>query len=147
MKKKILISHRGNTNGKNLILENSPNYVIESIKIGYDVEIDVWRKNNIIYLGHDNPQYEVSEDWLYGLTNKLWIHCKNFELMSWIINTDLHYFWHENDKLTLTSKNYLWVYPGNQPILNSIAVLPETYNDDLSKCLGICSDYIKNYND
>ena len=48
--------------------------------------------------------------------------------------------------ITLTSKNYIWAYPGKQPIKNSIAVLPEIYQDNLSECLGVCSDYIENYN-
>lgn len=34
---------------------------------------------------------------------------------------------------------------GKQPILNSIAVMPELYDDDISKCIGICSDYISKY--
>jgi hypothetical protein len=41
----------------------------------------------------------------------------------------------------------IWAYPGKQPIKGSIAVMPEIYNDDLSACAGICSDYIKNYNE
>jgi hypothetical protein len=56
-----------------------------------------------------------------------------------------NYFWHEEDTMTLTSHGYMWVYPGKQPIVGSIAVLPEIYNDDLHDCIGICSDYIKNY--
>jgi len=36
-------------------------------------------------------------------------------------------------------------YPGKQPIKDSIAVMPELYNDDLSLCIGICSDYISKY--
>jgi hypothetical protein len=41
--------------------------------------------------------------------------------------------------------NVVWAYPGKQPIKGSIAVMPEIHNDDLSKCVGICSDYIENY--
>jgi hypothetical protein len=41
----------------------------------------------------------------------------------------------------------MWVYPGKQPITGSIAVMPEIHNDDISKCLGVCSDFIKRYND
>ena len=47
--------------------------------------------------------------------------------------------------MTLTSKSYIWAYPGKQPIKNSIAVMPEIHNDDISQCLGVCSDYIQNY--
>ena len=58
---------------------------------------------------------------------------------------DLNWFWHEEDTLTLTSFGYVWVYPGKQPIKNSIAVMPELKNDDVSKCMGICSDIIEKY--
>jgi hypothetical protein len=47
--------------------------------------------------------------------------------------------------MTLTSFGYVWVYPGRQPILRSIAVMPEREWEDISSCLGICSDVIKKY--
>jgi len=141
----ILISHRGNINGKILERENHPDYIDEAISKGYDVEIDMWWIDGRVYLGHDKPQYEVSDEWLGDRVNKLWIHCKNTELLNWIRSTTLHYFWHEEDTLTLTSKQHMWVYPGKQPITGSIAVMPEMFKDDIGKCLGICSDYIEKY--
>jgi len=141
----ILISHRGNINGRIIEAENKPEYIDDTIRLGYDVEIDMWWVDGQIYLGHDKPQYEVSDEWLGDRVDKLWIHCKNVELLNWIKSTSLHYFWHENDTVTLTSKNYLWVYPGKQPIIGSIAVIPELYKDNTSKCIGVCSDYIQNY--
>ena len=45
----------------------------------------------------------------------------------------------------LTSNRDIWAFPGKQPIRNSIAVLPELYNDTIEKCKGICSDNIENY--
>jgi hypothetical protein len=143
----ILISHRGNLNGPNEVRENSPYYIMEAIDEGYDVEVDLWWVDGKVYLGHDEPQYEVSDEWLGERIDKLWIHCKNVESLNWIRNTSLHYFWHEQDTLTLTSKNHMWVYPSKQPIIGSIAVMPEIHNDDISKCLGVCSDFIKRYND
>ena len=137
----ILISHRGNINGKLIEAENRPDYIDDTIRMGYDVEVDLWWVNGKTFLGHDKPQYE----WLSNRVDKLWIHCKNTDSLSWIRSTILHYFWHEEDTLTLTSKNYIWTYPGKQPIIGSIAVMPEIYNDNISKCLGICSDYIQNY--
>jgi len=141
----IYISHRGNINGKIEEAENKPEYIDDTIRLGFDVEIDMWWVNSKTYLGHDTPQYEVDDKWLEQRANNLWIHCKNVELLNWIRNTTLHYFWHEEDTLTLTSKQYIWVYPGRQSIIGSIAVMPELYNDDVSQCLGICSDYIQNY--
>jgi hypothetical protein len=49
--------------------------------------------------------------------------------------------------VALTSKNYVWAYPGKQPIKGSIAVMPERSDDDISVCKGICSDVIKKYKD
>jgi hypothetical protein len=143
----ILISHRGNLNGPNEDRENSPYYIMEAIDEGYDVEVDLWWVDGKVYLGHDKPQYEVSDEWLGERIDKLWVHCKNVESLNWIRNTSLHYFWHEQDTLTLTSKNHMWVYPGKQPIIGSIAVMPEIHNDNISNCWGVCSDFIKKYND
>ena len=145
----ILISHRGNINGRSELYENSPNYIDSAIKKGYDVEVDIWISNGNFYLGHDNPQYEISLEWLSERKDNLWIHCKNIESIEKfnILNDNYNYFWHQEDTVTLTSKNFMWAYPGNQPIKNSISVLPELFNDNTSECIGICSDYIQNYND
>jgi len=143
----ILISHRGNINGKFESWENEPTYIDKAISEGYDVEIDVWHKDKMLWLGHDKPAYCIDFRFIRDRLSKLWIHCKNVEAVLYFkeCGYDVNYFWHEEDTLTLTSHNHLWVYPGKQPIENSIAVMPEVYNDDVSKCLGICSDYIENY--
>jgi hypothetical protein len=143
----ILISHRGNTNGKMESRENEPTYIDLAISKGYDVEIDVWYENNILWLGHDKPQYGVDFRWFRDRFSKLWIHCKNVESVLYFKECEyqINYFWHQDDTITLTSLNYIWVHPGKQPIKDSIAVLPEIFNDDVSKSLGICSDFIENY--
>ena len=143
----ILISHRGNTNGKFESYENEPMYIDKAISDGFDVEVDVWMIEGVLFLGHDNPQYGVTQHWFNERYEKLWIHCKNIEALYFVRETRLHYFWHEEDTLTLTSKNYIWAYPGKQPIIESIAVMPERSDDDISKCIGICSDVIKKYKD
>jgi hypothetical protein len=145
----ILISHRGNINGRITERENHPDYIDEAIALGYDVEIDIWIVGMDIMLGHDEPQYTVTTKWLEQRLHKLWIHCKNIpalEYASYFHNKeDLNYFWHEYDTVTLTSKGHIWAYPGKQPIQESIAVMPELCNDTLTQCKGICSDHIQNY--
>jgi hypothetical protein len=146
----IYISHRGNIDGKNEVRENSPHYIIEAISMGFDVEVDVWYIDGKWWLGHDGPQYEIEFDWLEQRSQNLWIHCKNKQSVEYFIENeteckDINWFWHENDMMTLTSFGYIWVYPGKQPIKKSIAVMPEIQNDDISKCIGICSDYIQKY--
>jgi hypothetical protein len=141
----IYISHRGNLTGRIPNKENYPEYIDEAITAGFDVEVDIWLVDKRLYLGHDEPQYEIDNEWLVDRVDKLWVHCKNVEALNWIRNTILHYFWHENDTLTLTSKQYVWVYPGKQPIFESIAVMPEIHNDRVNKCAGICSDFVEDY--
>ena len=146
----ILISHRGNINGSQPENENNPEYIQKALDMGYDVEIDLRIKDNKLYLGHDEPQYLMDLDWFEKYYTKLWLHCKEIEVIEKLNQLDLrgtylNYFWHENDTLTITSKGYLWVYPGKQPVKGGIAVLPEMNNDDISQSLGICSDVIENY--
>ena len=81
------------------------------------------------------------------MNEKLWCHAKNLDALFEMKKYAIHYFWHETDTVTLTSKNYMWTYPGKQPIIGSIAVTPEIHNDVVSNCLGICSDFIERYND
>tara|TARA_B100001113_G_C21076938_1_gene608098 strand:- start:192 stop:650 length:459 start_codon:yes stop_codon:yes gene_type:complete len=143
------ISHRGNILKKDVDLENQPKYIDNAISQNFDVEIDIWLKQNKFYLGHDNPSYLIDLNWLNIRANKLWIHCKNYDSISFFSknykNKNFNFFWHNNDDMTLTSLGYLWVYPGKQPIKGSIAVLPEIYEDDISDCIGICSDIILKY--
>lgn len=137
-----LIAHRGNINGRDLALENTPTYIDQAIHEGYDVEVDVWSETGILFLGHDRPEHEVSVQWFEERSQYLWIHCKNVSALEFFSKSLslYNFFWHESDTATLTSKGFIWVYPGKQPIANSIAVMPELNNDDVSNCLTVCSD-------
>ena len=80
-----LIAHRGNINGVNKIKENEPEYILEAIKLKYDCEIDVRLIDNILYLGHDLPSYQIDINFLLNNSTKLWIHCKNYEALGYLI--------------------------------------------------------------
>ena len=138
-----LISHRGNIDGKIIERENDPIYINEALDLGYDVEIDVWFVDGEFWLGHDSPQYKT--DYKFLMNDRFWCHAKNLDALMEMKKYAIHYFWHETDTVTLTSKNYVWAYPGKQPIKGSIACLPEMENDNVLLCKGICSDYIKEY--
>lgn len=144
----IYISHRGNLRGKNLEKENSIDAINIALNKGFDVEIDVWYDNGF-WLGHDEPIYKTDSVFLENI--KFWCHAKNLLALLKLSKINTRYFWHENDKYTLTSDNIIWSYPGQ--ILNemTICVLPELSSknirannlDDLRKCYGVCSDYIE----
>lgn len=140
----IFISHRGNTSGRDEARENHPEYIDLAIAQGFDAEIDVWAKGGEIWLGHDGPEHKIDLEWLSQRKGRLWTHCKNSEAASLFkkMMPELNFFWHQQDDLVMTSKGHIWAYPGKQPIEGSIAVMPEIFGDDLSRCEGICSDFI-----
>ena len=72
----------------------------------------MWRIDEKFFLGHDDPETEISEKWLLEKKNYLWIHCKNLEGLEILIKefSDLNFFWHENDKYTLTNHGYIWAH-------------------------------------
>ena len=151
-----LIAHRGNIDGKNPDKENHPDYVKAAIEAGFEAEIDIWLVDDEFWLGHDEPQYNIggpqSDMWfsfLFKYNKCLWIHCKNLKALGKLFNyKDLNVFWHDTDAVVLTSQRFLWTFP-NEPLLpNSICVMPERgINGDLNKCYGLCSDFPLKYKD
>ena len=138
----ILISHRGNTNGPKPELENNPKYIKESLTNGFHVEVDVWKLEDKLYLGHDSPEYLVDLKFLDN--NMLWCHCKNIEALEFLLNKDVRCFFHDSDDTTLTHDGYMWTYPGKLLTKRSICVMPEKDNWNIPEYVaGVCSDYIE----
>ena len=145
-----LIAHRGLVNGPNKTLENQPHNIRSTLDQGYDCEVDLWVFGDRLYLGHDGPQYNVTNEFIAD--PKLWIHAKNIEAFYWLTETQLTYFWHENDKHTLTSNGYIWSFPEQTLTNKSIRLMPEWADPELttvkeSVCYGVCSDYILKINE
>ncbi|MEX0598437.1 MAG: hypothetical protein WD512_18290 [Candidatus Paceibacterota bacterium] len=164
----LIISHRGNLSGPNPQRENAIDYIYETIARGYCVEIDIRYKNKKLWLGHDTPQEEIELFRLYD--DNLIIHCKDLQTFQYIrfvqydrvihdskYTKQIHYFYHENDAATLTSKGFIWVHPTKlyeKGFYNgdSIAVLPEQCTPTilvnasrLKNYAGICTDYSTEY--
>lgn len=146
----IKIAHRGNMNGPNPELENDPEYLLKAVDAGYQIEVDIWVLDDILYLGHDGPKYHASHEFIFNLENKAWFHCKNLEALYYFTQylPQMNYFWHETDKFTLTSRNYIWTYPGEKTTTRSILVHLDKISDgmmfDGEPPYAICSDYVTN---
>lgn len=142
------ISHRGNINGIIPNQENRLNYIDDALSQGYDVEVDIWGVDGLLYTGHDSADYDIDIDWILDRANYLWIHVKNIKALDIMMKYDkvINYFWHQNDDVTLTSRNFIWTFPGKELTVNSIAVLPEVGKfHNISSAYGICSDFISLY--
>jgi hypothetical protein len=145
------ISHRGNLYGQDKNRENNPKAIEECIIKGLDVEIDICIVNGKPFLGHDEPEHEISYNYLNDLSDNLWVHCKDYEALIFCQDSpNINYFTHDNDQYTLTSKNFIWSHPKNGPIERAINVMPEKYLKSTDAkhfnayldCLGICTDII-----
>ena len=141
----ILISHRGNINGRNPNLENGQRYCQAAIDAAYNVEIDVHFYDGILWTGHDRPQYRVDDDFL--LQEEVWCHAKDIMALRRLLELETHCFFHQNDPVTLTSKGYMWTYPTQPLTEKSICVKPEVQLIALKHSAGICSDVIEKYTD
>ena len=135
-----IISHRGNLEGPT-DSENCPLYIKNVLKRGFHCEVDVWYVDGDYWLGHDEPMYSISSSFLKNA--KLWCHAKNKEALEKMSKQDnIHFFWHEQDDYTFTSKGIIWCYPGKKIIKDSICVKPEiAINGKLDNCRGVCSDF------
>jgi len=145
-----IIAHRANIGGSDSSVENNPEQIDKCIEQGYDVEIDLryHKATDTLWLGHDEPQYQVTRWWMAQRIANLWIHCKDLDtLHDMTVNTSgYNYFWHQEDDYTLTSRRYIWAYPGKSYTSNTVIVMPEWNKMDwdslrVTNCYGICTDY------
>lgn len=139
-----LIAHRGNLNGPNPSKENDPSYINDALKLGYDVEIDVWFVEDLYWLGHDFPQYSLINYEEFLLNPRLWVHAKNPQAYYNLLqDRDINVFWHTTEDFVLTSKGDLWTYPKKQLFPGSICVMPELgWLGDVDRCKAVCTDFV-----
>jgi len=141
------ISHRGNTHGREIEKENLPSRIEECLEMGFDVEVDVWIVNGDLLLGHDCPEHRVPIAFLQR--EGIWCHAKNVEALSFLVcDPKVHCFWHQEDDYTITSRGFVWAYPGKKLTDGSICVMPERADyshEELRSCAGICSDNVAEY--
>lgn len=141
----LWILHRGLKNGPDKALENRESLLWDRIKEGWDVEVDCWMKDGIVWLGHDELTTRLQNMRLLSCS-KAWIHCKNLAMLQYMVERKLGapFFSHDVDQAILTSNGYIWCYPGFQAGIQSIVVMPErvpTMEIDYLKVGGVCSDY------
>ena len=141
----IVIAHRGNTNGTNPDKENTLLYLEEAYNKGFDVEVDLIGINGILYFGHDEPQEVACTNFIQR--NGVWCHAKNTHAIELLADLRANYFWHENDAATVTSKGFIWCYPGH--FVNSKkAIWLDLFDTDLpayDHVYGICTDKGEQY--
>lgn len=136
----LIISHRGNVSGPNPSRENSPSFIDEAISNNFIVEVDLWIGTDTVKLGHDFADYDISLGWLMDRRENIIIHAKNLSAVQYLYRKDLHWFYHNNEPVVLTSKGWMWCYPGNY-LADGITVQFGKPDLNIPKIHGICTDY------
>jgi len=138
----IIVSHRGNTNGCDPLLENTPIHIKNALKNhGILVEVDVRIINGYAYLGHDGPNNLVDRSFLSN--KRLILHAKDLataDLLAYDGNR-YHWFYHTDEDVVQTSYGWLWSHNGNH-LKNGISVVAGRYAPPEGREKGICTDYI-----
>lgn len=146
---KRLIAHRGVIDG-DYTNENTIAKILDALKKGYEVEIDVRYHRNELYLGHDSPQEKVI-DLLNGMgwipSTNLWFHCKDYKSLDFLKDEGVNnYFFHDLDGFTITSKGFFWTadltgyYPRNTIVVAK--TLGDTMTEMKRDASGICSPFV-----
>jgi len=147
------ICHRGNLEKKIEEIENRPLTLAYRDVEGYDVECDVWYKDNKLWLGHDEPQYETFIEWLAVSPRRL-IHAKDGETFAYLLQEagkrayDLHVFYHTDEDYVLTSKGIIIAHPEKPLVDGALAMMPEMGDykvKDRHKLFFLCSDRLDGF--
>ncbi len=107
----LIISHRGNLAGPGSLCEKAA--VDHAMLCGFDVEVDVRMVGWKIYVGHDEPLYELPRDWTNpDASSRLWFHAKDVGSMQALSSVNHRVFMHEDEPYaTVSPCNSLWIHP------------------------------------
>ena len=142
MEKINIISHRGNLNGRNESLENNPDHIMK-VSEKFVVETDIWYDNGW-YLGHDNPEYKIKLYSFYDARQRFIFHAKNDKASEKLLGSDFHWFYHDKDRMTLTSRGLIWCHSGVY-IKNGIVVELGAPRNIPNHVMGVCTDYVQKW--
>lgn len=144
----IFISHRGNTECIDEERENTPEYIDLAIQKGYEVEIDIWKIEDKLYLGHDEPELEVALEWLADRKKHLWIHTKNRQALEYLteISQSFKFFWHSSEPYILTSNGLIWAHEYEEVDNDSLCIVPllsleQVEQSSVRDWFAVCTDY------
>ena len=147
------ISYQGIYDGSNYEDANTPPQISKALQRGFSCLIDVWRIDNKLYVGNNQPTIEVTERYIQG--NRFWINAKNTDMQTWIASqpSNLYPNYFHFDASTppppyATASNGKLITPGTVPInTNSVMFLPEINDRSLFsmvnvRCYAVCSTYL-----
>lgn len=150
----IFISNKGNTNGPNIILENTLTYIQKALSKGFFVKVDITRK------GYDEDKREpifildktfdiVPRDLLEN--KKVYFQCSDFDTLYEMTRYNKNSFVYTYQHSAITLNSTILRYFPDMYDQKYIIMFPELaysniefYNLYPDPC-GICSDFIESF--
>ena len=149
----LYISYQGIYDGQNYEDANTPKQINKALGKGFSCLINVWRVDNKLYVGTEQPVIEVTEKYIQG--PRFWINAVNTDMQTWIATQSStlypNYFTFAASTPPppyATASNGKLITPGTVPInTNSVMFLPEINDRSLYtmvkvKSYGICSGFL-----
>lgn len=147
-----LYAHRANLKGPGTG-DSKLEAVLDCLRLGISVEIDVRAKQGEIWVGHSEPEWKASPELL---KNKLVMsHAKDIAVVSLLAQIQANFFCLEQDMFALCSNGLIWTNYGTNPTSLSIMCSPELvgapenikefYKRISGQCYGVCTDYPLDY--
>lgn len=106
-----IISHRGNVLGPGSNCER--HHVEAALLEGYDVELDVRFHEGRLWIGHDEPLYELPREWvLPAVSSRLWFHAKDARAFDLLTRHGHRAFQHADEPFaTVEPDGVRWLHP------------------------------------
>jgi hypothetical protein len=149
----LYISYQGIYDGQNYEDANTPKQINKALGKGFSCLINVWRVDNKLYVGTEQPVIEVTEKYIQG--PRFWINAVNEDMQTWIAtqSSTLYPNYFNFAASTppppyATASNGKLITPGTVPInTDSVMFLPEINDRSLYtmvkvKSYGICSGFL-----
>lgn len=120
----IIISHLGNTDGRNPEAENKLSYVQKALKEGWHVCVDVVFHHGTFILPYDGG-FNIAPPALLS-KQRVWCRAHDPDTVDALCNVGAHCFLNSENFMSLTSAQFIWTLPPYSLVPRSIAFLPET---------------------
>jgi len=150
------ISNCGHTTGPNLMQENNPDYVKNTLQQKFSVVVDTWAVSSkepgqiTLALGSLDPRYPVMLEFLRN--PNIIARAKNIETYQILSEKGVHCFLDSVDT-QITSQGLIWNHVGGRQVLpRTIVNMPEILTTEYDKLLpsitaGVCSNHIATIRD
>ena len=142
-----ILAHRANFAGPGSG-ENRREAIRVCVRLGFDIELDVWAVGGSLWAGHDGPIWECDPCDLRSMPG--FVHAKNINAALILATLHVPYFCLERDQFAVTSTGEIWTNYGAESTTRSILCSPELVGASepipdffarMGPCAGVCTDY------